>query len=305
MAKVVLPRVAQLGEGAIWNWKTSTLLWIDIVEGRLFEYNPANGRNRSCHIRQAIGTVVPCATGNQCVVGLSKGVALFDMDSGKVAKWLVNLEPELEKSGNRCNDGKCDPQGRLWVGTMDSFCTGKVGALYSVTEDGTSTLKVPNAQIPNGIAWSKDGKTMYWTDTPTHEIYAWDFDGATGEISNKRVVVTIDPKVGHPDGFTIDADDNLWICLWGGSSVVCYRPVTNDAGPAGELLKTIPIPAEQVTSCAFGGENLDELYVTTASCGLGDKKAAQPDAGKLFVVPREVHGTVGVRSALFGTPSTA
>jgi sugar lactone lactonase YvrE len=187
-------------------------------------------------------------------------------------------DPEAHLPGNRFNDGKCDPAGRFWAGTM-RIAEDQVGAgsLYCLDRDLTVRKMWEGITIANGIAWSSDAKTMYYIDTPTCAVAAFDYDLATGSIANRREIIRTPKEAGFPDGMTIDAEGMLWVAYWQGWRVVRWDPST------GEMLATVELPVERVTAPWFGGPNLDELYITTARIGLSDEaRAQQPLAGSLF-----------------------
>ena len=309
-----------LGEGAVYCPITNKLLWIDITRGKIFIYDDQH-TNENIHIdlRQTIGTVVPY-TSNQLVAAVAKGICIVDIATKRIIHGFKNGNPEGHLINNRWNDGKCDPQGRLWAGTMDINCNGPVGGLYSfefIEGDGDNNNNIickkhlSNITVSNGIVWTKDGKTMYYIDTPTMNVDAFDFDGTNGTISNRRIVYTFPSNnddddddgndqqqqqsssttttttvkfMGYPDGMTIDDQDMLWIAMWDGWCIIRLDPIK------GNIIQKYHIPSQRVTSCAFGGKNLKQLYVTTANCGLRldvgmDKwMKEQPDAGKLFVL---------------------
>ena len=184
----------------------------------------------------------------------------------------------------RCNDGKCDPAGRLWVGTMGFGAPKEAGTLYCVLPDGEVVPKLRKVTISN----------MYYNDTPTGRIARYRYDAASGEISFDGIAVVLPEGSGSPDGMTIDGNDNLWVAQWGGSGVYCYNPRT------GELLAKVEVPAPHVASCAFGGEKLDTLYITTARAGLTDEQLKQyPLSGSLFSCRP---GVQGVPANVFGKP---
>lgn len=263
-----------LGEGPIWY--EGVLYWVDIVERRVHSYRPSTGRVQTMQLDSMVGTVVPRASGG-LVVALETGFAFLDPETGAVTPIT---DPESDKPGNRFNDGKCDPRGRFWAGTMSYEEAPNRGALYMLDIDGRAHLKVTDVTTSNGIAWSLDEKTMYYIDTPTYRVDAFDFDPNTGAIANRRTVIEIPKEEGNPDGMTIDANGNLWIGLWGGSAVACYDPRT------GEKLASIPVPASKVTACAFGGDDLKDLYITTARVG----SETEPLAGRLFRIRLDVAG---------------
>jgi len=278
---------AQLGEGPIWNHLTQQLYWVDI-EGKLLHIlNPETKENRSIAMPTQVGTVVPIDP-TRVVVALVNGAFLLDTKTEDLSR-IASLDSA--NGGTRLNDGKCDPAGRLWVGSMHWDTTAPIGGLFMLEGDGSSQQKLDSITVSNGIVWSGDHKTMYYIDTPTGKVQAFDFDVTTGEISNGRTAVEIPKEMGSPDGMAIDAEDKLWIGLWNGNSVVRYDPLT------GDLLKQIPIPAHNVTACAFGGKNLDSLFVTTARIDMTEEELEKyPDAGSIFVLDP---GVKGVESDFF------
>lgn len=273
--KLVLDTASGLGEGAIWNYKTGELLWVDITGEILNFYNPELGNNKEMLTGQMIGTVVPAESGS-LIVALEQGIYRLFPETGAKEKIV---DPEEDIPGNRFNDGKCDPAGRFWAGTMSLEGKKGAGALYRLDPDGSIHTMIQDVSISNGIVWSPDATKMYYIDTPTGKVMAYDYDNETGNIENPRVAVEVPSKMGAPDGMTIDAGGNIWVALWGGSAVGCWDP------ESGELLRTIDVPAKNVTSCAFGGKDLQTLYITTARQGTGEKELAQfPHAGGLFMV---------------------
>lgn len=270
---------ATLGEGPIWLGEK--LAWVDIIEKRVYVYNPETGEERRYQLDEMVGTVVPRESGG-FVVALEKGMAFLDDETGAVE---TISGARATSSGTRFNDGKCDPAGRFWAGTMGLGGEPGMGALYVLHPDGRFEKKVEPVTISNGICWRADAEVMYYIDTPTQQVVAYEFDNATGAISNPRAVVEIDPSEGGPDGMAIDADGNLWIALWGGSAVVCHDPET------GKRLHKIEVPASRVTACAFGGADLQDLYITTARVGLSPEELEeQPLAGSLFITRAPVRG---------------
>lgn len=278
---------ALLGEGAIWNTGRDVLYWVDI-EGRQFHiYNPKTQINKSYQSPSMVGTVVPTTRGN-VLLALQDGIYKMNPDKGK---FTLFSDVESKNTANRFNDGKCDPAGRLWVGSMHLEQKDYEANLYKIDENGKATLMKDSITISNGIVWTKDEKTMYYIDTPTGEIKAFDYDRKTGSIKNERVAVVVPESLGYPDGMAIDENDHLWVGLWNGNAVAHFDPI------AGELVSKIEVPAHNVTSCAFGGENLDILYITTSSLDMTpEEKEKYPLAGSLF---KAVPGVKGVRSKPF------
>jgi sugar lactone lactonase YvrE len=220
-----------------------------------------------------VGTVTVTRNG-KLLLAVRSGFACLDPETGQLSPIA---DPEADLPGNRFNDGKCDPQGRFWAGTMVEHGPWGGAALYCLDTDLSVSKKLDGVTISNGLVWSRDSRRFYYIDTPTHQVFGFDFDPAGGELTNRRVVAEIPRELGAPDGMTIDEHDHLWIALWGGNSVVRVNP------NGGKTDFRVTLPAENVTSCAFGGPDLDELYITTARVGLdAERRKAQPLAGCLF-----------------------
>lgn len=280
---------SQLGEGAIWNYKTQEFYWIDI-EGKLLHiYNPKTKENRSFETPSRIGTVVPY-TQNEAVVALEDGIYKLNINTGAVSLFS---DIEAQMTENRFNDGKCDPLGNLWVGSVHLKQSEPHASLYKVNDQGEAIKMVDSVTISNGIVWTSDAKTMYYIDTPTSKIMAYDYDINTGTISNERVAVEVSLEDGYPDGMTIDSEDMLWVGLWNGNAIAHFNPKT------GELISKIKVPAHNITACAFGGENLDILYITTARIDMTPEELdSLPLSGSVFKV---VPGVKGVKASFFGS----
>ncbi|MCQ2230498.1 MAG: SMP-30/gluconolactonase/LRE family protein [Paludibacteraceae bacterium] len=277
---VAVDTVMRVGEGPIWDYKYNRLLWID-TQGSLLVYTPKDGKNREIKLSKQIGTVIPFEE-DRVVVGLEDGIYKLTLSTEQLE---FIADPEGREAGNRYNDGKCDAKGRLWIGTMDKDCTPLKANFFRVDPDGKGRKILDGVTISNGVAWSPDGKTMYYQDTPTLKVSAFDFDEEKGEISNRREIITLSPDLGTPDGNTIDAEGMLWVANWGAACVTRWNPAT------GELLQKIEVPAENVSALAFGGEALDELYITTCSLWMSEGgEAKYPEAGKMFVVKPGVKG---------------
>ena len=273
--KIACDTIASLGEGAIWDYKYNRLLWIDIPEGKVFIYTPSDCKNAEISLGKTIGTIVPYEK-NKVVVALSDGIYELDLETKKLTFICSPENPVLE--GNRYNDGKCDSKGRLWVGTMDTKEeTGKAG-LYIVKGNGECQQVLKDVIVSNGICWSLDDKKMYYQDSPLRSLSSFDCELDKGILTGRKEVAKMPEDMGNPDGNTIDADGMVWMANWGGACVSQWNPNT------GEMLQKIDIPAYNVASVAFGGENLEDLYVTTTSIRMPkDKEKLYPDAGKLFV----------------------
>jgi sugar lactone lactonase YvrE len=278
-ANIVIDAKAKLGEGPSWDQRFQRLFWVDIEGFQLHIYDPSTCTDRTIEVGEHIGAVVPYLK-NKVIVALISGLYCLDIETG--AKVLIH-DPEEGKLGNRFNDGKCDPTGRFLAGTMSLNGEHAQGALYSLSTKGNVSLLVDKASISNGLAWSADHRTMYYIDTPTLEVVSFDYDVAQGTIRNKQLVARLDESEGYPDGMTIDAESMLWVARWGGKRVSRIHPAH------GEVIAEVSLPVNCVTSCAFGGEHLDELYITTAQ---DNDSADQPLAGGLFMVKTGVRGTL-------------
>jgi sugar lactone lactonase YvrE len=274
-ATVVTEYTSSLAEGPVWDVARNAICWIDILNGIIQEFSPGQNTYRKIKLDQMIGSLALCEDGN-FIAALQNGFTLVDRQTGAL-KPVV--DPEDHLLNNRFNEGKCDPAGRFWAGTMSLSETSGAGSLYVLDATGTWKKKIAGVTISNGMAWSGDQKTFYFIDSPTFEIAAYDYDGLTGAITNRRVIIRTDPKEGFPDGMTIDVDGMLWVAHFNGWQVSRWDPKT------GEKLQSIKMPVAKVTCCTFGGDELQDLYITTAKVGLTtDQLRAQPLAGSLFVI---------------------
>ncbi|WP_158838344.1 SMP-30/gluconolactonase/LRE family protein [Polaribacter sp. L3A8] len=272
---------ATLGEGAIWNYKTQELYWVDIEGKKLNIYNPVSKTNKVLNTTSRIGTVVPF-TEKEAMVALEDGVHKMNLQTGESALF-TDMKSELP--GSRLNDGKCDPAGRFWVGSMHLEQETAKANLYTITSENILQRKIDSVTISNGIVWTSDKKTMYYIDTPTSTIKSFDYNNETGEISNGKIAVEIPTSLGFPDGMTIDEENMLWVGMWNGNAVIRFNPKT------GKVVSKIEVPAHNITSCAFGGENLDILYITSASVDMTAKEIEKyPLAGSVFKVKPGVKG---------------
>ena len=264
-------RVAKWGEGPIW-WK-NYLFYVDIEGHALIRLDIATNKETVWEVEERIGTVVPRESGGFLYAG-DTGIIAFDPETG-VRQTLADPEAEKRET-NRFNDGKCDPAGRFWAGTISLIKKTGDAALYMLNTDGTLHLKLDEITNSNGICWSPEATKLYYIDTPTKQVRAYDYDQDSGNISNETVAVD---TLAHdfkdsPDGMTIDTDGNLWVAFCHGGCVACFDPLS------GKLLNRIEVPCVETTACTFGGPNLDRLFVTTGI----HKSIKEPDAGKVFVI---------------------
>ena len=267
----------------MWDERSGRLAWVDILGRRIHLTDPATGDTESLEVPLDVGAVVPRRAGG-FLAALQDGFwVVGDGPSRRIA-----TVPEA-RPGLRFNDGKCAPGGRFWAGTIAYDEAEGAACLYRLDPDGRVVRVLDGVTISNGLAWSHDGATMYYIDTPTRRIDAFSYSPSTGEIADRRTVVRIPAALGSPDGMTIDAQGGLWVALWGGSAVHRYVD--------GRLDRVIPMPVSQPTSCAFGGPGYDELFVTSAWKGLtAEAREREPLAGGLF---RIRPGVGGVPPAVF------
>ena len=286
-AESILPAQAALGEGALWNPETQQLYWVDIEGRALHVFDPNTGEDRHYPTGERISTVVPMRNGN-ALVALQTGIHEIDLTSGQLT---CRVDPVTDEH-LRFNDGKCDPAGRFWVGTFDLQRRDHAGTLYRHDPDGRTHVMRRRITNSNGLAWSLDKTTMYYIDTPTLVVQAFDYDDATGSLANPRVVIRIPEGSGGPDGMTLDAEGKLWVALWGGGAVHRYDPAT------GALLQVVLVAAPFTSSCAFGGPGLETLFITTARSGLTPQQLQEyPLSGNVFAVKP---GVAGVPAFFFG-----
>ncbi len=277
--RLILDAHSVCGEGAIWDEKNRKLYWVDNHLGFVHVYDPATNRDRSIDVGQPVGTVVPRESGG-LMLAVRDGFMSLDERTGKTGLLAV---PEGHNPENRFNDGKCDPAGRFWAGTLETPT--RKGHLFRLDKDLVVRRVLDNIRCSNGIVWGPDNKTMYYIDTPTMKIDAFDFDLRTGTISNRRAVVVVGGEHGQPDGMAIDIEGKLWVAHWDGWCVCRWDPAT------GNLIQKVRLPVSRPTSCAFAGQNLDTLYVTSASAELDAAALAkQPNAGGLFQFNPRVRG---------------
>ena len=285
--ELVLDARAELGEGPRWDAHGQRLLWVDIMRGRIHAFRPGAGGCRSVDAGRPVGALA-CAADGGVLLAVAGGFARLDWESGRM-KMLAAVE--ADRPQNRMNDGACDAAGRFWAGTMALDEHAGAGALYRLDPDGTVHTMLTSVTISNGIDWSLDGRRMYYVDSPTRRIDVFDFDPGTGAIANRRPFVEVPAEAGIPDGITVDAAGFVWLALWGGAALHRYDP-------EGARERIVPLPVSHPTSCAFGGADLDELYVTSARRPLSaDERGRQPMAGGLLRLRPAV---VGRPASLFG-----
>lgn len=267
-----------LGEGPLWHPTESCLYWVDIEAGCLYHSDSAMQAFSHAQFNTSVGAFCFTHTG---ILVLATGEGFLAWD-GLTTQPIWNPLPQ--RTGVRLNDGKVDPNGRFWAGSIDT--QQHKAELYRLDPDGTKHTLLQDLGIANGLDWSPDQKTMYFTDSYQYTIYAFDYDQETGVIHHQRPFVQL-PKTSAeivPDGLCVDAEGCLWSAQWNSWQVIRYNP-------KGEPILTVKVPAQRVTSCCFGGELGDLLFITTARAGLSDAELAnQPHAGNVFVVQTQTTG---------------
>ncbi len=273
-ATLAVDRRATLGEGPIWDDARQRLLWVDLTSCQLHAYHPGDGVSEIKQFSEPVCAVAPLEDG-ALLVAFAKRIARVDWNTQKVETVCV-VEPD--KPGNRCNDGKRDPAGRFWIGTMSQ--SGKepgVGVLYRL-DNGILSKVLDNLTIANGMGWTADRRTMFYIDSPTREVWAFDFDETTSTISNRRTAVVVPDNLGVPDGMCVGPDDTIWVAHWGAGCVCRWDPAS------GELLQRVNTGCPHTSSCALAPDGT--LYITTARTGLSAAALAQaPVSGGLFAFP--------------------
>jgi xylono-1,5-lactonase len=269
---------AILGEGPVWVARETALYWVDIKGLKIFRLD-SQGRVTQWPTPMRVGSLAPRKSGG-FLGGTEDGIAAIDPEG---QRFEIIFNPEKDRPGNRFNDGKLDRQGRFWAGTMDDAEREDSGTLYRIDDDLSWHSVDGSYRVSNGPAFSPDGKLMYHSDSARQLTYVFDV-GSDGELGERKIFLRFKEGEGFPDGMTVDAEGCLWIAFWDGWCVRRYSP-------AGEWLETIKMPVARPTSCTFGGLDLDQLYITSASIGLDEAaRKMQPNAGGTFMVAPGVRG---------------
>jgi sugar lactone lactonase YvrE len=259
-------RVSTWGEGPIWS--NNQLLYVDIEGQTVVSFDPSNNSETLWPVGERVGTVVPRASGGLVIAG-DHGFKFLDTFTGDLT---AICDPEPDKPNNRFNDGKCSPDGYFFAGSISLTKQAGDARLYRLAPGLACTEAFGPVTNSNGLAWSADGLTMFYIDTPRREVMAFSY--AAGELSDPRVVIDTKHHDASPDGMTLDADGNLWIAFCHGGCVACFDPRT------GRELRRIDLPCLETTACAFGGPDLADLYVTTGI----HKTVVEELAGRLLVI---------------------
>jgi len=280
-AELALDSRCELGEGPIWDYRTGRLLFVDINGHRVHSFDPASGAHDAFDCNEYVSAIA-LARDHDYIVTLQHDIAWFS--DGRPGERPLTVESGRQ---TRFNDAYVDSRGRLWAGTMSLVQKREQGALYRVDMAPVPEIAriLEGVTTSNGIDWSSDDRLMYYVDTGTRRIDVFDFDAERGTIANRRALVTFTDADGKPDGLVLDEEGFVWVAMWQGSAVRRYSP-------DGRLVQKIDVPASCPTKPAFGGANLDELYITSARTLLttGAERARQPHAGSVFVARPGVRG---------------
>lgn len=283
----VLAARARLGECPVWNADRQQLFWVDVYNHRVHQFDPATGQDRYFDTGDVVSAVA-LTPDEHLLIALRDRLAFLNIQTGEITPLYQMEFPH--PTDTRLNDGKCDAQGRFWIGSCSD--TAGQAALYRYDPDGSLQIMETGLTISNGLGWSPDGKTFYLTDSPQHHIYAYDFEATTGAIGNRRILIDLTREGLEPDGLTIDRQGNLWVAIWDGWCIICFNPV-------GQEILRIKLPVQRPTCVTFGGADLSELYITSASVELNQREIQQGFyAGDLFCLPTQ---TTGMPTQLFGS----
>jgi len=277
----IQPANAILGEGPSWDSAAGVLYWLDIKRPAIFRFDPALGQTGHWPMPRPVGCVAPTRSAQRLVFADADGFGFLDLSTGGISRIT---DPEKHLPGNRFNDGKVDRQGRLWAGTIDDQCKEPTGSLYRLDPDGVVRRMATGFICSNGLGWSPDNRTMYFTDSMIRTIWAYEFAPVTGELGERRVFARFDDDDGVPDGLTVDSQGFVWSAIWDGWRLVRFAP-------DGTIDREIRMPVQRPSSCIFGGPDSRTLYVTSACVELGWTALEHgPLAGGLFAIACDIPG---------------
>jgi sugar lactone lactonase YvrE len=280
-ASLFYPCQCKLGEGPLWHPKRKSFFWVDIENCRLFECSWSSHKIMSWDFEEQVTAAVIDRKGH-LVLGFKGGLGRFNLQTGGL-EWLLDIEKDF--GDHRCNDGCCDSSGRLWIGTMHRDFEPGAGSLYCIDGHLAIEKKLDQITISNGLAWSPDNSRMYYIDSPTQTVQAYLYDQYTGGIRFEKIAVQVPKSMGTPDGMAIDEEGMLWVAHWGGFGVFRWNPSN------GKLISRVSVPVPNVSSCAFGGEKLNDLIITTARELLTPEELkAYPSSGDLFIFNSTLRG---------------
>jgi sugar lactone lactonase YvrE len=263
-----------LGESPVWDWRTCELFWVDIRSGSIYRWSPETDVMERTEVGHSVSALAPRRQGG-FVLATRTGFATLD-ESGA---FEMIAEVEVDRVGSRMNDGKCDPYGRFWAGTLSEDHAPEQGSLYCLELDGSVAKVLSAVTVSNGLGWSPDGTTMYYVDSRAYGLDAFDFSVDEGLLRNRRRIVEVPPELGLADGLTVDEEGYVWLCLHSGGAIHRYAP-------DGTIDMKLDLPVSVVTSCTFGGEDFSDLYITTGI----RKDKDEPMAGGVFRYRSTVRG---------------
>ncbi len=270
---------AELGESPVWDRREHALYWIDGRKPTVNRYDPRTSTNRALAVPENVHAVA-LTRSHRLLAVFEASLAFLDLETGAlepIAKLIEGVDDNL-------NDGCCDRNGRFWVGSKARDWVSPIGVLFRIDPDHSVHRMDAGFQLSNGMGWSPDDRTMYFIDSMPREIYAYDFDAASGAVANRRVLVRVAEEHGLPDGMTVDAEGFLWVAQWNGGRVVRYDP-------DGKVERVVAMPVRRPTSCTFGGADLATLYITSGTMRMtAEELAREPRAGNLFALEAGVQG---------------
>ena len=270
-----------LSEGPLWVPSDRRLFWVDIEQMKIHSSNLV-GEHQVWSTKRKVSFIVPTQWPNVFIIGLQGELAKFNAQTGDI-ETLIKIESD--KPNNRCNDAKADHLKRLWFGTMHIDCIPKQGALYCLNHNLILTKEIKDLTIANGMGWSKNNQWMYFIDSEDRNVKAFSLDDQ-GNLNDSRIIISA-PKNELPDGMCVDSKGNLWVAFWGGARVGCYDSST------GQQLVEVKVPAPNVTSCTFGGDDLKTLFITTARQGLTEAQLNEfPLSGSIFECRPGIDGSL-------------
>jgi L-arabinonolactonase len=287
-AELVLDCKNKHGEGIFWNAKDQRVWWTDIEGKQLFSFEPKAQTATSYQMKDRVCCFAPTSSGD-LIVAFANEIVLLDLQTGTEEK-ICDFEPE--NSETRLNDGRTDRQGRLIVGGMNEVSGRANSSVISIDADLNITTLISNISCANSTCFSPDGATMYFADTPDREVLAFDYETSTGTVANKRLLTSFEQEPGLPDGSCVDAEGGVWNAQWEGGRVVRIAPT-------GEIDRIINVPVNKPTCCAFGGENLDTLFITTSRLmSSAEDLEREPQSGGLYAVKPGIGGVQDIEFKL-------
>ena len=286
--KLAVAEASLLGESPMWHPREQRLYYCDIPGQRLNRFDPASGELVHWSLDSDVASCAPMLDG-ALLLAMRDGLWRFDTASGRRTRLA---SPPYDPTNERFNDGKCDPQGRFWVGTIYEPRDPAIASLHCYSA-GKLERRADGITVSNGLAWSPSGRTMYWSDTTAHTVYAFDFDGASGALTGRRVFARFGAKPhggdleaygGRPDGAAVDVEGCYWVAMYEGQRLIRLSP-------DGEMLREVRLPVRCATMPCFGGADLKTIYITTAKLNRpADELAQQPWAGCVLALKVDVPG---------------